>query len=128
MAPLDIKITLSTSRFQSWGMVASGADTFLMLTTLLSALNNLVCLGIISWAVDTLKGQHGSTAEEVHSCRTAVLTHDTVSALQHFSLQLIHSSPQLSVGGFFAVDRSFLLVLIGNLATYLVILLQFRGT
>lgn len=69
MASLDIKITLSTSRFQSWGMVASGADTFLMLTTLLSALNNLVCLGIISWAVDTLKGQVRAREKERESKR-----------------------------------------------------------
>ncbi|KAK7051428.1 hypothetical protein SK128_010948, partial [Halocaridina rubra] len=78
---------------------------------LLNGLINLISLSILAWAVDFLRAKHESTTEAVHSCRTDLKAVDdsTVNALQLFSLQLLHSTPELSVAGFFAVDRTLIL-------------------
>ncbi|XP_011875520.1 PREDICTED: putative gustatory receptor 2a, partial [Vollenhovia emeryi] len=46
--------------------------------------------------------------------------------LKQFSLQLLHRKLAFTANGYFALDNSFLHSLIGTVATYLVILVQFQ--
>nr|XP_053653381.1 putative gustatory receptor 28b isoform X3 [Cherax quadricarinatus] len=105
-------------------------DVLQVANLLLFSLGLLLAVYLLSAAVDYLRVQHERTSELVHRFRTdsGKVCTAWLSSVQLFSLQLLHSSPQFRVAGFFSIDRSFLLAMIGNLATYLVILLQFRDT
>ncbi|XP_011875522.1 PREDICTED: putative gustatory receptor 28a [Vollenhovia emeryi] len=66
------------------------------------------------------------TGSVVHSLLSCTIGKETKSELKQFSLQLLHRKLEFTANGYFALDNSFFHSLIGTVATYLVILVQFQ--
>ncbi|XP_024880056.1 putative gustatory receptor 28a isoform X1 [Temnothorax curvispinosus] len=68
----------------------------------------------------------GKTGNVIHGLLRCAIGKETKSELEEFSLQLLHRKIQFTANGYFTLDNSFLHSLIGTVATYLVILVQFQ--
>ncbi|XP_024890361.1 putative gustatory receptor 28a [Temnothorax curvispinosus] len=68
----------------------------------------------------------GKMGKIIHSLLKCTISKESKSELKQFSLQLLHHKVQFTAKGYFALDNSFLHSLIGTVATYLVILMQFQ--
>ncbi|CAL1688435.1 unnamed protein product [Lasius platythorax] len=66
------------------------------------------------------------TGKVVHNILSCAIGKEAKSELKEFSLQILHRKIQFTANGYFTLDNSFLHSLIGTVATYLVILVQFQ--
>ncbi|XP_026669520.1 putative gustatory receptor 28b isoform X3 [Ceratina calcarata] len=76
------------------------------------------------WALITL--QIESTGNIVHALLNRVIDRETKAELEQFSLQLLHRKVKFTAYGYFTLDNSLLRAMIGTVATYMVILIQFQ--
>ncbi|XP_026669527.1 putative gustatory receptor 28b isoform X4 [Ceratina calcarata] len=67
-----------------------------------------------------------STGNIVHALLNRVIDRETKAELEQFSLQLLHRKVKFTAYGYFTLDNSLLRAMIGTVATYMVILIQFQ--
>ncbi|XP_011875523.1 PREDICTED: putative gustatory receptor 28a [Vollenhovia emeryi] len=80
----------------------------------------------ITKIVNEVGSSVGKTGNVIHGLLSCLISKETKSEVKHFSLQLLHRKVQFTANGYFALDNNFLHSLVGTVATYLVILVQFQ--
>ncbi|XP_071627272.1 uncharacterized protein [Temnothorax longispinosus] len=83
-------------------------------------------ISILTNRITKTLNEIGKTGKIIHSLLRCTISKESKSELKQFSLQLLHHKVQFTAKGYFALDNSFLHSLIGTVATYLVILMQFQ--
>ncbi|XP_020292580.1 putative gustatory receptor 28b isoform X2 [Pseudomyrmex gracilis] len=83
-----------------------------------------VCL--LTNRITKISNEIGKTGNVVHDLLSCAVGKKAEAELKQFSLQLLHRNIRFTVNGYFSLDNSFLHSLIGTVATYLVILVQFQ--
>ncbi|XP_012539968.2 putative gustatory receptor 28a isoform X2 [Monomorium pharaonis] len=83
-------------------------------------------ISLLTNRITKILNEMGKTGNEVHSLLSCAVGKETKSELKQFSLQLLHRKIQFTANGYFTLDNTFLHSLIGTMATYLVILVQFQ--
>ncbi|XP_071637422.1 uncharacterized protein [Temnothorax longispinosus] len=79
---------------------------------------------MIVWACETAKNQALQISTTVHDAFNSTGDNEIKSELQLFSLQILHRKNIFSAMGL-TVDASLLTAMVGNISTYLLILIQF---
>ncbi|XP_071563982.1 uncharacterized protein [Temnothorax nylanderi] len=79
---------------------------------------------LIVWACETTKNQALQIGTTIHDVFNSTGDNEIKSELQLFSLQILHRKNMFSAMGL-TVDASLLTAMVGNISTYLLILIQF---
>ncbi|XP_012524237.1 putative gustatory receptor 28b [Monomorium pharaonis] len=79
---------------------------------------------LIVWACETGKDQAVQIGTNVHDVLNSTVNNEIKAELQLFSMQILHHKNKFSAKGL-AVDATLLTAIVGNITTYLIILVQF---
>ncbi|XP_042894433.1 uncharacterized protein LOC122268193 [Penaeus japonicus] len=82
---------------------------------------------VLAFAFYTLRSEREKTWRVIPGFPLSHLPRRLRQQLVFFSSQLTHSAPAFTVAGFFSVHPAFILEMVGVMATYLSIMISFRG-
>ncbi|XP_011705077.1 PREDICTED: uncharacterized protein LOC105460330 [Wasmannia auropunctata] len=91
---------------------------------LLGTLNGIIKIILIVWACETGKNQAQEIRSTIHYVLNSIRGEKIKYELQLFSLQTLHCKITFSTKGF-NVDATFLAIMVGTTATYILISVQF---
>ncbi|XP_039279981.1 putative gustatory receptor 28b [Nilaparvata lugens] len=103
-------------------------NTMELLTTAFWITTHLMGMLMIILPCASMTNQANQTSKIVSHLFNRDLTSTKRRQLRTFSLQLLHHDAKFSVYGLFNIDNSLILSVIGTIAIYLVILIQFRDS
>ncbi|XP_018369795.1 PREDICTED: uncharacterized protein LOC108765531 [Trachymyrmex cornetzi] len=106
--------------------VLFGLDWHFLDVLLLSLAYNSFQIILIVWACETNKNQAQNIGTIVHDLLNSTNDEKIKYELQLFSLQLLHRKNTFSMKGL-TIDATLLVAIVGNITTYLLILIQFRN-
>nr|XP_031846910.1 putative gustatory receptor 28b [Nomia melanderi] len=83
-------------------------------------------IGLLTVEVTNLLNEVEKIGILVHSLLKCAINGETKSELKQFSLQLLHRKIKFTSYGYFSLDNSMFLSMLGSMSAYLIILLQFQ--
>ncbi|XP_018369799.1 PREDICTED: putative gustatory receptor 28b [Trachymyrmex cornetzi] len=106
--------------------VLIGLDWHFLDVLVTSVTYNIFQIILIVWACETGKNQARNIGTTVHDLLNSTNNEKIKYELQLFSLQLLHRKNTFSMKGL-TIDATLLAAIVGNITTYLLILIQFSN-